>query len=167
MAYVVDRVVICDAFREPDQHYQLLAGGRSRLRKGRRPSMRFLASARDAKGGIAGVFGKEAGLFEDLLDCSSPEQRNDFINQLRDEVRAWRERRLSGHGHGDAATARVVVRARRGAPGDRRSASFSVSRRRLRPLSISTKCRAGARCPRPVISCATRSSSRPAPARPW
>lgn len=24
MAYVVDRVVICDAFREPDKHYQLL-----------------------------------------------------------------------------------------------------------------------------------------------
>ena len=31
MAYVVDRVVICDAFREPDQHYQLLPGGKSRL----------------------------------------------------------------------------------------------------------------------------------------
>ena len=31
MAYVVDRVVICDAFREPDRHYQLLPGGRSKL----------------------------------------------------------------------------------------------------------------------------------------
>jgi DNA polymerase III epsilon subunit-like protein len=27
MAYVVDRVVVCDAFREPDKHYQLLSGG--------------------------------------------------------------------------------------------------------------------------------------------
>ena len=58
MAYVVDRVVICDAFREPDRHYQLLPGGRSKSVKGRRPSMRFLASAKDVKGGIAGVVGK-------------------------------------------------------------------------------------------------------------
>ena len=28
MAHVVDRVVICDAFREPDKHYQLLPGGK-------------------------------------------------------------------------------------------------------------------------------------------
>ena len=89
MAYVVDRVVICDAFREPEQHYQLLSGGRSKLATGRRPSMRFLASAKDVKGGIAGVVGKEAGLFEDLL--ASSEQRNDFVNQIRDEVREWRE----------------------------------------------------------------------------
>lgn len=89
MAYVVDRVVICDAFREPDKHYQLLTGGRSKLASGRRPSVRFLASARDVKGGIAGVVGREAGLFEDML--ASDEQKNDFVNQLRDEVRAWRE----------------------------------------------------------------------------
>jgi hypothetical protein len=30
MAYLVDRVVICDAFREPDKHYQLLAGVKSK-----------------------------------------------------------------------------------------------------------------------------------------
>lgn len=89
MAYVVDRVVICDAFRQPERYYQLLGGGRSKLANGRRPSMRFLASAKDAKGGIAGVVGKEAGLFEDLL--ANSEQRNDFVNHLRDEVRAWRE----------------------------------------------------------------------------
>ena len=89
MAYVVDRVVICDAFREPGRHYQLLAAGESKLAQGRRPSMRFLASAKDTKGGIAGVVGKEAGLFEDLL--ASSEQKNDFVNQLRDEVRAWRD----------------------------------------------------------------------------
>src|SRR3972149_4801975 len=89
MAYVVDRVVSCDAFQEPDKHYQLLTGGRSKLAEGRRPSMRFLASAKDVAGGIAGVVGKEAGLFEDML--ASSEQQSDFVNQLRDEVRGWRE----------------------------------------------------------------------------
>ena len=94
MAYVVDRVVICDAFQEPEKHYQLLTAGRSKLAEGRRPSMRFLASAKDAKGGIAGVVGKEAGLFEDLL--ASAEQRNDFVNELRDEVREWRQAGYTG-----------------------------------------------------------------------
>ena len=37
MAYFVDKVVICDAYKEPDQHYQLLAGGRSQLVTKRRP----------------------------------------------------------------------------------------------------------------------------------
>lgn len=89
MAYVVDRVVICDAFREPDAHYELLPGGRSRRVVGRRPSMRFLASAKDAKGGISGVVGKEAGLFDDLSAAAS--EKNEFVNQLRGEIRAWRE----------------------------------------------------------------------------
>jgi hypothetical protein len=89
MAYVVDRVVICDAFREPDKHYQILPGGKSKLAQGRRPSVRFLASAKDVKGGIAGVVGKEASLFEDML--ASSEQQNDLVNQLRDEVRGWCE----------------------------------------------------------------------------
>ena len=88
MAYVVDRVVICDAYREPDRHYQLLTGGRSKLVKGRRPSMSFLASAKAAKGGIAGVVGKEATLLEDMV--ASEEHLNDFVNQLRGEVRTWR-----------------------------------------------------------------------------
>lgn len=88
MAYVVDRVVICDAFREPDAHYELLPGGRSKRVASRRPSMRFQASARDAKGGIAGVVGKEGLLFDDL--SSSGAELNDFVNWLRDEVRAWR-----------------------------------------------------------------------------
>lgn len=90
MAYFVDRVVICDAYAEPNKHYQLLPGGRSKLIEGqRRPSMRYLASAKDAKGGLAGVVGKEAGLFEDMV--ASLEQQNDFVNNLRDEVRAWRD----------------------------------------------------------------------------
>ena len=89
MAYVVDQVVICDAFHEPDRHYQLLAGGRSKRVETRRPSMRFLASAKDAKGGIAGVVGKEAQLFDDL--SASAAELNDDVNTLRAEVRGWRE----------------------------------------------------------------------------
>lgn len=94
MAYVVDRVVVCDAYTEPNKHYKLLGGGRSKLVDGRRPSMRFLASAKDSKGGISGVVGKEAGLFEDLL--ASTEQRNDAVNRLREEVRDWRDAGYSG-----------------------------------------------------------------------
>lgn len=89
MAYVVDRVVICDAFREPDAHYELLSGGRSKRVATRRPSMRFLASAKDVRGGLGGVVGREAGLFDDL--SASAAEKNEFVNQLRDEVRAWRE----------------------------------------------------------------------------
>jgi hypothetical protein len=88
MAYVLDRVVICDAFREPDAHYELLSGGRSKRVATRRPSMRFLASAKDAKGGIARVLRKEALLFDDL--SASGAELNEFVNGLRDEVRAWR-----------------------------------------------------------------------------
>jgi len=89
MAYVVDRVVICDAYEEPSRHYQLLPGGRSKRVEMRRPSMRFLASAKDVKGGIGGVVGKEAGLFDDL--SASAAELNEFVNRLRDEVRGWRE----------------------------------------------------------------------------
>jgi hypothetical protein len=42
-ARVDDRVVICDAFREPDRHYQPPPGGRLKLFLGLRPPMRFLA----------------------------------------------------------------------------------------------------------------------------
>jgi type III restriction enzyme len=87
--YVVDRVVICDAFREPDRHYELVPGGRSRLQEGRRPSLRYRAAARQTKGGVAGVVGKEAGLLEDMV--ATEEQLNDFVNRLRDEVREWRD----------------------------------------------------------------------------
>ncbi|MDE2108366.1 MAG: DEAD/DEAH box helicase family protein, partial [Gammaproteobacteria bacterium] len=41
------------------------------------------------KGGIAGVVGKEAQLFDDLSASSA--EKNEFVNQLRDEVRAWRD----------------------------------------------------------------------------
>jgi len=94
MAYVVDRVVICDAYQEPTRHYQLLTGGRSKRVETRRPSMRFLASAKDVKGGIGGVVGKEAQLFDDL--SASAAELNEFVNQLRDDVRMWREASYPG-----------------------------------------------------------------------
>ena len=89
MAYIVDRVVVCDAYQEPERHYRILPGGRSELIDGRRPSMRFLASAKDAKSGIAGVVGREAALFDDL--GAAGEERNEFVNDLRGEIRSWRE----------------------------------------------------------------------------
>src|SRR3990172_2665968 len=103
MAYYVDRVVICDAYAEPEAHYQLLAGGKSKRIAERRPSMRYLASARDTRGGIAGVVGKEAGLFEDM--AASEEQLNEVVNQLRLEVREWRtgEGRWAGNAYGGTA----------------------------------------------------------------
>lgn len=93
MAYFVDRVVVCEAFKEPDKHYQLLTGGRSQIVSGRRPSMRFIASAATARGGIGGIVGREATLFEDLSLYS---ERNDFVNQVRGEVRAWRQAQYPG-----------------------------------------------------------------------
>ena len=94
MAYVVDRVVICDAYREPDAHYELLPGGRSRRVSTRRPSIRFLASAKDAKGGIAGVVGKEVGLFDDLSATTA--ELNEFVNQLREEGKSLRDAVVEG-----------------------------------------------------------------------
>ncbi len=135
MAYVVDRVVICDAFREPDKHYELLPGGRSRLVPGRRPSMRFLASARDVKGGIAGVVGKEAGLFDDL--SASAAEKNEFVNQLRDDVRAWREAgrvRRSSHADSWSGGSIATKSAKRLENG-----SSSASKKRSRRSSTSTR----------------------------
>lgn len=87
--YVVDRVVICDAFKEPTRHYRLLAGGRSKLTDGRRPSMRYRAAAKDSRGGLASIVGKEEALFEELT--AGDEEQNEFVNRLRDEIRNWRD----------------------------------------------------------------------------
>lgn len=104
MAYYVDRVVISDAYSEPDRHYKLLRAGHSRLTQGRRPSMRFLASAQQMRGGIESLAGREAGLFEDMLD--SEEQQNEVINTLREEVRSWRD---SGYQSGTAIVTRRLL----------------------------------------------------------
>lgn len=88
--YVVDRVVICDAFKEPNRYYRLLSGGRSRLVEAqRRPSMRYRATARDAAAGLEGIVGREGALFEEMT--AADEEQNEFVNRLRDEVRVWRE----------------------------------------------------------------------------
>ena len=149
MAYSVDRVVICDAFAEPERHYQLLPGGKSRMVESRRPSMRFLASANDAKSGIAGLVGKEAGLFEDML--ASLEQRNDFVNSLRDEVRAWRDAAYPG----TAMVTRRLLEWSFERDDERRSIGkrffFCQHRRPSKSLSTSTRSRAGARCRRRAI----------------
>ena len=50
--------------------------------------MRFVASATAARGGIGGIVGREASLFEDL---SASTEKNDFINHLRDEICEWRK----------------------------------------------------------------------------
>ena len=89
MAYIVDRVVICDAFEEPRKHYEILPGGRSRLVEIRRPSKRYIVAGRDARGGIAGVVGNEADLFED--EAAGNQKLNDFVNTLREEIRTWRD----------------------------------------------------------------------------
>ena len=92
--YVVDRVVICDAFKEPNRHYRLLAGGKSKLTDGRRPSMRYRATAKDTKGGLTGIVGKEEALFEELT--AADEEQNDFVNRLREEIRDWRDTGYQG-----------------------------------------------------------------------
>lgn len=89
MAYVVDRVVICDAFREPDRHYEILPGGRSRLTPGRRPSKRYVVGGREGRKGIGAVIGDAATLFDDQV--AGNELQNDFVNELRGKVRTWRE----------------------------------------------------------------------------
>ena len=88
MGYVVDRVVICDAYREPDCHYEILPGGRSRRAEGRRPSKRYLVGGREARRGIAGVVGEAATLFDE--QAAANEERNEFVNELRAKVREWR-----------------------------------------------------------------------------
>lgn len=93
MAYFVDRVVICDAFGEPDKHYQLLSGGRSQLVHKRRPSMRFTATAAATRAGIGGVVGEQANLFEGL---ASQVEENIFVNQLREEIKTWRNGGYAG-----------------------------------------------------------------------
>jgi type III restriction enzyme len=65
--------------------------------------MRFLASAKAAKGGIAGIVGKETMLLEDML--ASEERLNDVVNHLRDEVKAWRE---GGYRDTSSVTRRLI-----------------------------------------------------------
>lgn len=85
MAYFVDKVVICDAFKEPDAHYENVGGGQAKRRAGRRPSKRV---RNFAPGG--GAPDPQGDLFEDP-DNPDPDLLNEEVNRLRDQVRAWRE----------------------------------------------------------------------------
>jgi hypothetical protein len=53
------------------------------------PSMRYRATAKDSKGGLTGIVGKEEELFEELT--AADEEQNDFVNRLREEIRDWRD----------------------------------------------------------------------------
>jgi type III restriction enzyme len=89
MAYLVDRVVICDAFHEPDKHYKLLGNGRSTLQPGRRPSQRITGTSKQLKGGMAAIAkAAQETLFQ---DTGLIEEENAAVNLLRVEVREWRE----------------------------------------------------------------------------
>ena len=81
MAFEVDRVVICDAFREPDRHYAILPGGRCDERPGRRPSARFEVAGGAARKGLLGVVGKEPALFD--AESLGHQLRNETINRIR------------------------------------------------------------------------------------
>ena len=62
----------------------LLPGGRSKIAEGRRPSMRFTASAKEMKSDLAGILGKKAGLFDDLAPDAF--EKNDFVNALAELI---------------------------------------------------------------------------------
>ncbi len=105
MAYFVDRVVICDAYEEPDRFYELLPGGRTQLVEGhRRPSMRLrFASEAGRARTLENLLGNQT-----TLDSSTEipnRELNDFVNSLRDEVREWRTGtgRWSGRPYGGTA----------------------------------------------------------------
>jgi len=53
--------------------------------------MRFLASAKQSKGGIEGVLGKQSSLITDM--GVTEEHLNEFVNELRNEVKRWRNGR--------------------------------------------------------------------------
>ena len=95
--------MISDAYLEPDRHYQLLPGGRSKLVDERRLSKWYRAAARERKGGIEAVIGQQTTLVEDNL--LENERLNDFVNELRDSLRRWRggTGEWGGNTYGDTA----------------------------------------------------------------
>jgi type III restriction enzyme len=99
VAYYVDRVVVADAFSEPENHYEILAGGGSKLREGRRPSVRITGTVSGKSPAAAKADPQQALLEEPIWETDD----NEFINELRGEVREWRHAGYPG-------TARVTRR---------------------------------------------------------
>ena len=102
MSYV-RKVVVCDAFAEPDSHYRILATGESRLEHTRRLSVMLKGDAIDLQGGMAAARTCAENLPSLFDDPLFEEEPNELINRLRDEVRDWR---LGGY----PGTARVTRR---------------------------------------------------------
>src|SRR5262249_27105721 len=49
--------------------------------------MRFVVTPSATRNGISAIVGRDASLFEDL---SASTETNEVVNQLRDDVRSWR-----------------------------------------------------------------------------
>ncbi|MEX2375062.1 MAG: DEAD/DEAH box helicase family protein [Dehalococcoidia bacterium] len=91
---VVDRVVICDAFAEPNEHYQLLLDGNTKRVQRRRPSLTIKADTKAIKGGIAAA---RANAKPTVIEQEMVEQiENPQINIWRSEVKQWREEGYPG-----------------------------------------------------------------------
>ena len=117
MAYFVDRVVLCDAYREPDQHYQLLPGGKSKRVTGP-PTLDALPRLSQGRAGRHLWCGRRgARAFRRPLGRGRRAERGGQ-SAPRGHPHLARGR-LPWHGRGDAPAPGMVVRARRGTPGHR------------------------------------------------
>ena len=145
MAYVVDRVVICDAFQEPDQHYQLLPGRQVEARRGS-PALDALPRLGQGREGWHRRRRRQGGralrgparLATSRRTTSSTSSATRCARGARPATRARRSSRGGSSSGGSSATRS----ARRSA-----SASSSASRRRSRPSSTSTRCRGRRKMP--------------------
>lgn len=80
---LVDKVVINDPFAEPCQYYAFDTGV-PQLAQGRRPSMRYLASGKSLDKAQREQLKAQTRLF------SSGIEENEFINEMRIDLRDWR-----------------------------------------------------------------------------
>jgi type III restriction enzyme len=91
---------------------------------------------------------------------------NDFINHLRDEVRTWRE---AGY-PGTALVTRRLLEWWFDRDEERKAVGrrfFFCQQEAVETVIYLYEVQNRRECPRPATCCAMRSSSPPAPARPW
>lgn len=86
---MVDKVVINDPYAEPTRYYSFDTGA-PQLTEGRRPSMRYLASGKSLDKAQREQLKAQTRLF------SSGIEENTLINELRNEVREWRDAGYQG-----------------------------------------------------------------------